>query len=378
MPTPSRYAWVAVLMLLGCYSPSYHDGRLQCASSDKCPQDYHCAVDRTCWHNGRDPDAGQAGDLGIPDVLSSVTEGGGQNQDAIRGSEVGPRDAAGPFDLASRDAAAAPDAPALDASVPGDSGGATVPLDQLANAYATVVCTKNFACCTQADLKGKSLATCTSTVASQLQPGVQAISDGIFRARTIYHPDRASQCLQGIEGVSCQAWPMSPATNLPPGCDAIIVPQVASGGACRSAAECATGLCSGASSTADGTCLPRAGSGETCVQVLFQNSCQDGLFCDSNSICSATKSEGAVCTRARDCISQTCSVAPDAGADAGNVCQPAACYSSGPFVSAGCSMGGRPAALPGLVLLVAAVAAHLRRRRSHSVGPRATRAGWRC
>jgi hypothetical protein len=96
---------------------------------------------------------------------------------------------------------------------------------------------------------------------------------------------------------------------------------------------------------------------------LVQNSCQDGLFCDSTNICSATEPEGSDCTRARDCTSRTCSVAP--GADAGNVCVPAACYSSGPFLAAGCSMGGRPAAFPGAILLVAG-AACLRRRRSAS------------
>jgi hypothetical protein len=262
------------------------------------------------------------------------------------------------------DAAVQPDA--LDANSSGDSGSPTVPLAQLANAYATVVCTKNFACCTQADLKGKSLATCESTIVSQLQTGIQAISDGIDRGRTVYYPDRAGQCVQGIEGVSCQSWPIAPPTPLPAACDAVVKPQVGSGGACRSVVECTTGFCSGASTTADGTCLPRAASGETCAQVLFQNTCQDGLFCDLANKCSATKPEGAVCTRARDCTSQTCAVAPDAGADAGTVCQPAACYSTGPFLAAGCSMGGRPAALPGVVLLIAGVAC-LRRRRADSV-----------
>jgi hypothetical protein len=334
MLTQCRFAWVAGLLLAGCYSPSFQDGHLQCAASDKCPKDYHCAVDKTCWHNGRDPDASVSPDGPAP---------------ALDASGNGPVDAA-----------LQPNA--LDASVLGDSGGVRVPLDQLANAYATVVCTKNFACCAQADLQGKSLATCESTVVSQLQPGVQAISDGIDRGRTVYYPDRAGQCLQGIEGVSCQSWPISPGTRLPTGCDTIIVPEVGSGGACRSAAECTTGFCSGASSTADGTCLPRAASGGTCAQVLFQNSCQNGLFCDSTNLCSATKSEGTVCARARDCTSQTCSAAGDAG----NLCQPAACYSSGPFVSAGCSLSGRPAALPGVILLVAAATALLRRRRSRT------------
>lgn len=331
MLTSSRHGWVAGLLLAGCYSPSYHDGDLKCAPSGQCPKEYYCAADNTCWHNGHYPDA-------------SVLDAPG------RGSV---------------DTAVQPDA-----SVPVDTGSAPVPLDQLANAYATVVCTQNFACCTQTDLKGKALATCISNIVSEAQPGVQAISDGIGRGRTVYYPDQAGLCLYGIGVVSCASWPMNAAGGLPAGCDAVVAPQVPSGGACRSAVECVTGFCSGATSTADGTCLPRAGSGENCAQVLLQNSCQDGLFCNSNSICSATESEGAVCARARDCTSQTCGVAANAAADAGNVCLPAACYSSGPFVAAGCSMTGRPAAVPGLFLLVAGAALWWRKR-SHPVRPRA-------
>jgi hypothetical protein len=374
MLTPSRYGWVAGLLLVGCYSPSYHNGHLQCTSSGECPEGYHCAADNTCWQEGHNPDAAQEPwDAGNPDV-PSASEDSGQSEDAISVFEV---------DLASSDAPESPEAPApdavaldapgdgpvdaaiepdaLDAGLTDDSGKVTVPLAEFANDYAIVVCTKNFRCCTQADLKGKSLATCESNIVSQLQSGVQAISDGIDRGRTVYNPDRAYQCLHGIALVDCPSWPIGAEDTLPAGCGAIVSPQVTSGGACRSAVECTTGFCSGASSTTDGTCLPRAASGEICTQVLFQNSCQEGLFCDSTNICSATEPEGSACTQARNCISRTCSVVPDAGA--GSVCVPAECYSSGPLLPAGCSMGGRPSAFPGVVLLVVG-AACLRRRRS--------------
>jgi len=335
MLTPSRFGWFAGLLLVGCYSPSYHDGDLQCSASGQCPMDYHCAVDNTCWHNGHDPEVAQDAGNPAPDAPALDVPGDG------------------PLDMAMQP----------DVSLSDDSGEVTVPLDQFANEYAIVVCTKDFACCTQADLKGKSLASCESSIVSQLQSGVQAISDGIARGRTVYNPDRAAQCLRGIAVVGCPSWPIGAEDGLPAGCGAIVSPQVTSGGACQSAVECTTGFCSGASSTADGTCLPRAGSGEICTQVLFQNSCQEGLFCDSTNICSATEPEGSACTQAKDCISRTCSAVPDAGA--GNVCVPAACYSSGPLLPAGCSMAGRPAAFPGAILLVAG-AACLRRRRSAS------------
>jgi hypothetical protein len=324
MLTRCRWTWVAALLLAGCYSPSYRDGDLQCTSSGQCPKDYHCAtVAHTCWHNGRDPDAG----LGLV------------NSDARLSPDV---NLAGNFDSAST----------------------AVPLDQLANAYAATVCAKNFDCCTQADLKGKTLATCESNTASALQTGIQAITDAVARGRTTYNADQAAECLLGIATVDCQSWPLSAGASLPAGCETVIVPQVASGGACRSAVECTTGFCTGATSTADGTCLPRAAGGDNCAQVLLQNSCQDGLFCDSTNLCSAIKAEGSVCTRARECISQTCGLPTGADAAAGNVCLPAACYSTGPFLAAGCSVGGRPAALPAVLLLLAG-AMLLRRRGSH-------------
>jgi hypothetical protein len=315
---------------VGCYSPSYHDGDLRCTLSGQCPTDYHCATDKTCWHNGRDPAAQEPGDGGSPDASSSI-EDGGQGE--------------------------------LDVGFLDDGGRVIVPLDQFASYCAIVVCKKDFECCTQADLKGNSLANCESNIVSQLQSGVQAVSDGIDRGRTVYNPDRAYQCLVAIATVGCPSWPIGTEDGLPAGCGAMVSPRVPSGGACRSAVECTTDFCSGATSNADGTCLPRAASGQNCTQVLLQNSCEDGLFCDSTNLCSATEPEGSACTLARNCASRTCSAATNA--DAGNVCVPAACYSSGPLLPPGCSMGGRPASLAGVVLLVVAMVC-LRRRRSAS------------
>jgi len=60
------------LGLVGCFSPSYGSGTLQCASQGKdCPNGYHCAANLTCWVNGQDPDLGlSAADLaGDPGAL---------------------------------------------------------------------------------------------------------------------------------------------------------------------------------------------------------------------------------------------------------------------------------------------------------------------
>jgi hypothetical protein len=380
------------LLCAGCFSPKYHNGNLHCTASDQCPKDYHCAVDKTCWHNGSDPDAAtQPGDAGVPDA-TVMPEAGAEGPDAIQpladapgtpdlatGVEDAIPEARAPSDTASppdqpagpevspAEVAdlAVPDAPLADVALPADgpdasgaeAAGLGVPLDQLAAEYARVVCARDFACCTQADLRGKTLANCQQNVANLFQPAVQAVSDGVSRGRTIYYPERAQACLQTLEATSCQAWPLDPVTQLPAICASAIEPQVTAGGPCRSAADCVTGLCTGASTSADGTCLPKAASGQSCVQILGQNSCEPELYCDSTNKCAATKSDGTSCGGNRECQSLTCGAAPDAG----NLCQPALCYSNGPLLPPACSVGGRPSAFAaGLVL--ASLALILRRR----------------
>jgi hypothetical protein len=47
------------MLLAGCFSPSYTNGGFLCGA---CPDGYHCALDKTCWKNGEDPDLA-GGDL---------------------------------------------------------------------------------------------------------------------------------------------------------------------------------------------------------------------------------------------------------------------------------------------------------------------------
>jgi hypothetical protein len=327
-------AWAVALLGANCFSPKYHNGNLHCTDAGQCPENYHCAVDNTCWQNGSDPVIGD--DAAVPPAADA------------------------PAAVSATDAAA-------DAPVQADSAGATgveaagvgVPLSQLAAEYARVICAKNFACCAQSDLRGKTLVGCEQNVANVFQSAVQAITDGIGRSRTIYYPERAEQCLQRIEATACEAWPLDPVTQLPAVCDNAIESLVPTGGPCRSVAECASRLCTGASSNADGTCLPKAAGGETCVQILAQNSCEAELYCDSSNRCVATKVDGTSCAGNRECKSLTCGSAPDAG----NICLPAVCYSNGPLLPPACSLGGRPSAFGGGLALLAVLACVLRRRR---------------
>jgi len=49
---------VVALALAGCFKITAADGALTCASTNPpCPENYYCAGDNHCWHNGRSPDA---------------------------------------------------------------------------------------------------------------------------------------------------------------------------------------------------------------------------------------------------------------------------------------------------------------------------------
>jgi hypothetical protein len=387
MRTTPWFAPVLALLFVGCFSPTYHNGNLNCTASGECPEGYHCAVDHTCWRNGSEPDVpASLPDTGGPET-AVAPESGVDTPDAAPdsapttdlpiGAEVAATDVPSPSDaptdlLLGQDSPETPpsadaaDAPAMDVPAAvdgpdaGEAGRVGVPLEDLAAWYAYVVCNKNFACCTQADLKGKSLATCQQDVANLFGNAVQAIAAGVGRGRTIYYPERAALCLQRIADVACADWPVyDPTTWLPAICENTVEPQVTAGGPCRSGFECTTGLCTGASGSADGTCLPKAASGESCVTIIGQNSCQRELYCDSTGVCSPTKVEGLSCAGNRDCKSQTCGAAPDAG----NVCLPQLCYSNGPLLPAACSFGGRPTAFAAALALATLALLWRRRRR---------------
>src|SRR5262249_25942016 len=62
---------VAVAALVGCSTPEYGDGHLQCAPSTRaCPGGFYCAAAH-CWRNGSGP---VAADLGVADLSSAPND----------------------------------------------------------------------------------------------------------------------------------------------------------------------------------------------------------------------------------------------------------------------------------------------------------------
>jgi hypothetical protein len=66
-----------LILLSGCFSPSFKDGLTPCQSDHDCPPGLHCAADNKCWsanHNPAPPD------LAVPDLSMTVTDGGAVDQ----------------------------------------------------------------------------------------------------------------------------------------------------------------------------------------------------------------------------------------------------------------------------------------------------------
>jgi hypothetical protein len=57
-----------LVLISGCFSPSYDNGRLRCSVPDgKCPSGYYCAVDDFCWKEGQTPQI----DMSVPDIAAA-------------------------------------------------------------------------------------------------------------------------------------------------------------------------------------------------------------------------------------------------------------------------------------------------------------------
>jgi hypothetical protein len=44
-----------LVLLAGCFSPSFQNAKTPCATNDECPPGLHCAADQKCWKDGSDP-----------------------------------------------------------------------------------------------------------------------------------------------------------------------------------------------------------------------------------------------------------------------------------------------------------------------------------
>jgi hypothetical protein len=200
----------------------------------------------------------------------------------------------------------------------GGSGGAAVPLDQLADELAQAFCHKAFTCCTTAERQTNTAtsadeAACRTTVAPQLGADISANQSAIAAGTMVYHPEKARACLDVVAALSCPDWGGDDRLTRFPECNQMWEGKVAPGGACTRNQECIGGACSNISGPF--ACVGLPGLGEPCPT----GNCQLGIACaqDASGLptkCVALQANGVACSGDEDCASNNCTFVASASA----------------------------------------------------------------
>jgi hypothetical protein len=190
----------------------------------------------------------------------------------------------------------------------GDSGGPSIPIDQLGIEFAAVFCHKMFMCCearelTSLDAAAVDEASCRANMAVSAKFAV--LQSEVAGGRVIYHGDRARSCLDMVAPLSCQQWSGDFELTRFAVCQTIVDGTVATGGVCATGDECISGHCG--SSTGALVCAAPAHLGEPCDFAK----CVPGLACRTDEsaaprMCGQPLADGAPCADYRDCVSGYC------------------------------------------------------------------------
>lgn len=205
-----------------------------------------------------------------------------------------------------------------------DSGSGTVNLDDLGMDLAVVSCSKQFDCCTDAEIteqydgieyNGQPITTeeqCVEFGSAILTGfGVMQWKESLAMGRIEYDASAAAGCVSALEGLACDHYNGGQIDDLPSSCHPFIIPKVADGGGCTQDFECTSGNCVGATvqpdgPDTDGMCEVMPTAGQSC-----SDNCADGLYCGfdqttGEEICQALKADGVECSLSRECTSESC------------------------------------------------------------------------
>ncbi len=187
----------------------------------------------------------------------------------------------------------------------GGGGSSSVTIDNFAQKYAEALCEKNFTCCDQAELTGKTQSQCVSDNQAAFSFLISSIKSSQAQNRASYSSTASGMCVDSLKAMSCDEFKQGSQANMA-ACMALIMPKVAMGGACTQPYECVTGNCEGADSSTDppteGTCGPAptvASVGASCATA----ECVGGAYCDTaTTTCQPKKGAGEACTSDSECL----------------------------------------------------------------------------
>jgi hypothetical protein len=183
-------------------------------------------------------------------------------------------------------------------------GSSSVTIENFPQKYAEALCAKNFMCCSQAELTGKTQSQCVTDNQAVLAILISQINASQTQGRASYSASASGTCVDSLKMMTCDEFKTGASANMA-ACMALITPKVAMGGACTQGYECTTGNCTGQDTTADppvdGMCaaaLPVASIGSSCSAA----ECPDDAYCDSTATCVKKKGAGETCSSDDECV----------------------------------------------------------------------------
>src|SRR6185436_16651837 len=116
----------------------------------------------------------------------------------------------------------------------GGGGSSSVTIDNFAQKYAEALCEKNFTCCDQAELTGKTQSQCVSDNQAAFSFLISSIKSSQTQNRASYSATASGMCVDSLKAMSCDEFKQGSQANMA-ACMALIMPKVAMGGACTQA-----------------------------------------------------------------------------------------------------------------------------------------------
>jgi len=201
-----------------------------------------------------------------------------------------------------------------------DSGGGNVAVDNLGTELASVSCSKQFECCSDAEIMDLYMgitindhpiateADCNE-FSNALLSGllVPEYKESLAAGRIEYDGTAAADCIADIQSLSCDQYNSGDIDSVLPTCRPFVIPKVGDGGACGEDYECTSGFCDGETEDGpDGMCKPKPGAGEACT-----DDCADGLYCGFDTsgggeMCMPKLANGETCNLDDRCMSDYC------------------------------------------------------------------------
>jgi hypothetical protein len=205
-----------------------------------------------------------------------------------------------------------------------DGSGGFVDLDNLGLELAGGSCSKQFSCCTDAEIMAQYMGITYDGHAIETEDQCVEFSNAVFsslaitgyrdsieKGRMEYDGAAAADCIAAIESLSCAQYGADDIVLTQLGCRPFLIAKVADTGACAHDYECTSDNCEGernplGGTPTDGVCKPMPTEGQDC-----DDDCVAGLYCgtdlsSSGKKCHPLKADGAQCNLDDECETDNC------------------------------------------------------------------------